>query len=256
MNSGLNKVIEIKTPEGVSFPLYPASPLLRAAALLIDFCCIMVAINAVMIPARMIKTISEDTANALAILLPFILLFGYYIIIEWFWDGRSVGKKLFRLRIIDQNGLNLSFPQVLLRNLLRVVDALPLFYVAGGICSMLSPRWQRLGDLAAGTLVIREHKTIAPDLNTILADKYNSFRDFPYFAAKARSAITPDEATLIVDFLQRRNNFNDEVRIKICSQLANYFKNLVEFPAEALENISDERYLRNLVDIVYQPNHI
>ena len=252
MSNGLKKIIEIKTPEGVSFPLYPASPLLRSAALMVDFICIMVAINAVMIPVRMIASISEDTANGLAILAVFILAFGYYIIIEWFWDGRSVGKKLFHLRIIDQQGLKLSFPQVLLRNLLRVVDALPLFYVAGGLASMLTSRWQRLGDLAAGTLVIREYKIAEPDLSIILADKYNSFRDYPYFAAKARSSVTPHEAALIFDFLQRRDNFNDDVRIDLCAQLANYFKALVEFPHEALENISNERYLRNLADIVYQ----
>ncbi|MCF6174283.1 MAG: RDD family protein [Victivallaceae bacterium] len=252
MSNGLKKIIEIKTPEGVSFPLYPASPMLRAAALMIDFLCILVAINTVVIPIRLISTISKDTADGLIIIVTFLVAFGYYIAIEWFWDGRSVGKKIFHLRVIDQNGLKLSLPQVLLRNLLRFVDTLPIFYIAGGLSAILSQRWQRLGDIAAGTMVIRERKMIEPDLSKILADKYNSFRDYPYFAAKARSSITPDEATLIFDFLQRRDKFNDEVRIKLCSRLADYFRSLVEFPPEAMENISDERYLRNLVDIVYQ----
>lgn len=252
MSNGFKKIIEINTPEGVSFPLYPASPILRAAALIIDFLCIIVTINALMIPVRMVSVINKDTANGLAIIISFIVAFGYYIIIEWFWDGRSVGKKLFHLRIIDQSGLKLSFPQILLRNMLRVVDILPVFYVVGGISSTFSQRWQRLGDIAAGTMVIREQKIIEPDLTVILADKYNSFRDYPYFAAKARSSVTPNEATLIFDFLQRRDNFNDNVRIKLCAQLTNYFKSLIEFPDEALENISNERYLRNLADIVYQ----
>ncbi len=252
MNNGFKKIIEVKTPEGVSFPLYPASPLLRAAALMIDFFCIIATINAIMIPIRIVSIISKDTADGLAIFISFIVAFGYYIAIEWFWDGRSVGKKLFHLRIIDQNGLKLSFPQVLLRNLLRVVDFLPAFYVAGGISATLSQRWQRLGDIAAGTMVIREDKIVEPDLSKILADKYNSFRDYPYFTAKARSALTPAEAALIFTFLQRRDRFNDDVRIELCSKLADYFKTLVEFPDEALENISNERYLRNLADIVYQ----
>jgi uncharacterized RDD family membrane protein YckC len=256
MSNGLKKIIEVKTPEGVSFPLYPASPLLRAAALMIDFFCILVAINTVAIIRKLTATISPDTANGLNILVTFIIVFGYYITIEWFWNGKSVGKKLFHLRVIDQNGLKLSFPQVLLRNLLRIIDFMPLFYVTGGISASLSSRWQRLGDIAAGTMVIREQKMVEPDLSKILADKYNSFRNYPYFANKARSSITPEETALIFDFLRRRDNFNDDVRIKLCSQLVDYFKSLVEFPHEAMENISDERYLRNLIDIVYQRQQV
>lgn len=252
MSNRIKKIIEIKTPEGVSFPLYPASPLLRAAALIIDFCCILVAINSVMMPIRLISTISKDSADGLAILVSFLITFGYYIAIEWFWDGRSVGKKLFHLRVIDQQGLKLAFSQVLLRNLLRVIDFMPLFYVTGGLTATLSPRWQRLGDIASGTLVIREQQIFEPDLSKIVTDKYNSFRDYPYFATKARAAISPDEAALICNFLQRRDYFNADVRIAICELMVNYCKSMVEFPHEALENLSNERYLRNLIDIVYQ----
>lgn len=84
-------------------------------------------------------------------------LFGwsYFIVLEWLWNGQTVGKRLFGLRVINEDGSPARFAAVFVRNLVRVADFLPAFYGFGLLAIVLSPRSQRLGDLAAGTFVVR-----------------------------------------------------------------------------------------------------
>lgn len=84
-------------------------------------------------------------------------LFGwsYFIVLEWLWNGQTVGKRVFGLRVINEDGSPARFLAVFVRNLVRVADFLPAFYGLGLIAIVVSPRSQRLGDLAAGTFVVR-----------------------------------------------------------------------------------------------------
>ena len=85
------------------------------------------------------------------------VLFGwaYFILLEWLWNGQTLGKRLFGLRVINEDGSPARFFAVFVRNLVRVVDFLPGLYGLGLLCIVLSSRSQRLGDLAAGTFVVR-----------------------------------------------------------------------------------------------------
>ena len=85
------------------------------------------------------------------------VLFGwaYFILLEWLWNGQTLGKRLFGLRVINEDGSPARFFAVFVRNLVRVVDFLPGLYGLGLVCIVLSSRSQRLGDLAAGTFVVR-----------------------------------------------------------------------------------------------------
>ena len=89
---------------------------------------------------------------------------------------------------MDEQGLRLKFSQVVIRNLLRPVDGLPLAYLLGGLACLISKRAQRLGDLAAGTIVVRHPTIFQPDLDQLMAGKYNSFRDYPHLEARLASA--------------------------------------------------------------------
>jgi uncharacterized RDD family membrane protein YckC len=248
----LTNLVEITTPEGISFPFHLASPVTRCLAFTLDFFCIILIVNISSILVRFTLIISPDAATALSILLYFLISLLYGVILEWVWNGQTVGKKLFRLRVVDADGLKLSPAQVLIRNLLRMVDVLPGFYMIGGITALLSPTYQRLGDIAGRTYVIIEQNLSDPDLSSIVSDKYNSFRDYPYIAAKARSRIPPDEAALFLNAVLRRNSLSPASRTEVYSALVKYAKSKVEFPQEATDGISDERYLRNLVDILYR----
>src|SRR3989442_3456961 len=91
----------------------------------------------------------------IAVLLTFALAWSYFILLEWLGNGQTIGKRIFGLRVIADDGAPAGFIAVLVRNLLRVVDFLPSFYGLGLLAIVLSSRSQRLGDLAAGTFVVR-----------------------------------------------------------------------------------------------------
>ncbi|HEX4744167.1 MAG TPA: RDD family protein [Candidatus Limnocylindria bacterium] len=96
----------------------------------------------------------------LGIVLFTAVLFGwaYFILLEWLWNGQTVGKRVFGLRVIDEGGSPARFFAVFVRNLIRVVDFLPGLYGVGLVSIVLSSRSQRLGDLAAGTFVVRARR--------------------------------------------------------------------------------------------------
>jgi uncharacterized RDD family membrane protein YckC len=100
-----------------------------------------------------------STLTALAILFTFALFFGYYFVFEWLWDGQTPGKRFFGLRTMMSNGLPLTVSASLARNAVRLVDFLPLGYGFGSFVALLNPLNQRMGDLVAGTIVVRENKS-------------------------------------------------------------------------------------------------
>jgi hypothetical protein len=173
---------------------------------------------------------------------------------EWCWRGQTVGKRLFHLRVMDAQGLRVQFSQIAIRNLLRAVDMLPLFYLLGGVVAWFSPKTQRLGDLAASTVVIRTPKIEQPDLEQIAAGKFNSLRQHPHLEARLRQKISPVEARLALQALLRRDEFEPVSRAELFARLGGHFRALVEFPPEAVEGITDEQYLRNVVDVIFRPS--
>jgi uncharacterized RDD family membrane protein YckC len=250
--SSRTNVLVIRTPEGIAFPLLLAGPVIRFLAWFIDAACISVGAIASRFLFSMLGLISEDFANALFILFYFFLSIGYPIFTEWRWRGQTVGKRLFHLRVMDVQGLRLQFSQIMIRNLLRFVDSLPFFYAIGGIVCFFSKRAQRLGDIAANTIVIRDPDLLEPDLSQVLAGKYNSFRDYPHLAARLRQRLSVEEAGVALQSVLRRDRLNPEARVELFRKVATHFRNVVEFPEEAVEGLTDEQYIRNVVDLLFQ----
>jgi uncharacterized RDD family membrane protein YckC len=93
--------------------------------------------------------------SGLALLVTLLLIWAYFIVLEWLWNGQTLGKRAFGLRVITEDGSPAPFTAVLIRNLLRLVDFLPALYGVGVMVIVLSPKSQRLGDMAAGTYVVR-----------------------------------------------------------------------------------------------------
>src|SRR5262252_5374555 len=147
--------LQVRTPEGIVFSQLLAGPVIRFWAWLIDFLCITVLIVVLGFMLLLLELISPNLGAAAATVAYFVISIGYPITCEWSWRGQTVGKRLLRLRVVDAEGLRLQFNQIVTRNLLRFVDCLPLFYFVGGLVCWFSPKCQRLGDIAANTLVIR-----------------------------------------------------------------------------------------------------
>ena len=247
------QTLTIQTPEGIVFSLETANPVTRFLALAIDQVCIYIVVTVLTAVVRMVGFISSDLAGALWMLLTFAAMLGYPIALEWFMRGQTVGKKLLRLRVMDVQALRLTFSQVVVRNLLRFVDALPGLYLLGGVTSLVNSRGQRLGDIAANTLVIYQPRVPEPDLEQILPGKFNSFRAYPHLAARLRQNIEPREAGIYLRALLRRDALEDLARVSLFRELRRTIETAVTFPSDVTESISDEQYVRNVVDILFRP---
>jgi uncharacterized RDD family membrane protein YckC len=243
--------LEIETPEGLSFSLLLAGPLTRFLAWLVDETCILALITVVGGALGVLQFLSLDLALGLLIWAYFLIHVGYGMLFEWGWRGQTIGKRLLRIRVVDEQGLKLRFSQVLLRNLFRFLDMLPTFYLVGGAFCLLTPKSQRVGDLVARTVVIRHPEVMEPDFKQLMAGKYNSFRRYPHLCARLRQHVTPAEAGIVLQALLRRESLLPEERVKVFQEIANYLKGIVTFPEEATEGLSEEQYLRNAADILY-----
>lgn len=247
-----NSQFQIRTPEGVSFAFALASPVARALAYFVDLACILTLAQIVSALAALFAFISLDLYMGLQTALYFVISIGYGIATEWFWSGQTLGKRLLRLRVMDAQGLRLVFSQIVVRNLLRAIDSLPVFYLVGGAACLLSPRAQRLGDLAAGTLVVRVPRLAEPDLTQLTGSRFNSLETYPHLAARLRQSVSPAEAALILRALMGRAGLEDAARLELYGELAAHFRAKVAFPQEATDGLSDEQYLRNVAAIVFR----
>jgi len=244
--------LTIRTPEGVAFALPLASPVARCLAWAVDFGCISVASGAVGGALGLLGLASADLARALTIVAYFALSLGYGIALEWKWRGQTVGKRLLHLRVVDQAGLRTRFSQIAVRNLLRPLDMLPAYYLVGGAACLLSSRAQRLGDLAAGTVVVRQPPVAEPDLDQLVGERYNSFRDHPHVAARLRHRLDPSLAALALGALVRRDRLESDARVALFAEVAARLRALAEFPEEATLGLTGEQYVRNAVDVFFR----
>jgi len=245
-------MLVVKTPEGIFFPLLLAGPVTRFAAWLVDLACIAVVLTVLGVIAHFLKLVREEWAFAFTALANFVVSIGYGIATEWYWRGQTLGKRLLRLRVMDEQGLRLRPSQIVVRNLLRFVDSLPLFYFVGGIACLISRRSQRLGDVAANTIVVRTPRVLEPDLDQIIAGKFNSFREHSHLEARLRQRVLPQEAGIALQALLRRDQFDPAARVELFREVAAHFRSRVEFPQEATDGLTDEQYVRNVVDILFR----
>ncbi len=252
MKHAKTNTLQITTPEGIVFALNLASPITRFLAFAVDLACISLLSTVIGTIVGLLGILSPDIASGVMAVAYFVLQIGYGILFEWLWRGQTIGKRLLRLRVMDAQGLHLHFSQIVIRNLMRVIDSLPLFYVVGGVSCLFSRYAQRLGDLAANTIVVRTVDVAEPDLEQALAGKYNSLRDYPHLVARLRQRTTPQESDIALRAILRRSEFEPAERLDLFAQIAAHFKTLVEFPQEAADGISDEQYVRNIVDALFR----
>jgi uncharacterized RDD family membrane protein YckC len=253
MTGNRTSTLAIRTPEGVVFALQLASPVTRFLAWVVDAVCISTITSLLGVALSLLAIVNVDFSRAVSILVFFAAQIGYGFFCEWLWRGQTIGKRFLRLRVVDAYGMRLQFSQIVIRNLLRFVDMLPAFYLIGGMATLLNARTQRLGDLAANTVVIRTPRIEQPDLDQMLAGKFNSLRNHPHLEARLRQKITPVEASLALQAILRRDEFEPRARAELFARLGEYFRSIVEFPPDSVENITDEQYLRNVVDTVFRP---
>lgn len=249
INSNFNS-LHIRTPEGIAFSLLLASPVSRFFAWIIDFFAIMVLYSVLNLTMAIFRVINGDIAQSITIMLYFIISIGYNIFFEWRWKGKTPGKRILRLQVIDAEGLSLRPTQIVIRNLLRVVDSMPLFYFVGGISTIFSKKYQRLGDIAGHTVVIKIPEIFNPDFQNLQKDKFNSLETYPHLIAKLRQRTNPIAVSAAIQAIIRRDEIEPKHRLILFKKLADYFKTLVSFPDELTTALTDEQYIRDIIELI------
>jgi uncharacterized RDD family membrane protein YckC len=153
----------ISTPERVAFEYEIAGIGSRFLAQILDSLVITVVLIAITILATSLGGLFGSGALALLveIILGFIVLAGYFLISEAVWNGQTLGKRAARLRVVGDHGEPVTIGQAAIRNLVRIVDFLPVFYGIGMVTLFINGRGKRLGDFAAGTLVVRDRERVS-----------------------------------------------------------------------------------------------
>src|SRR6185369_4189774 len=152
---------------------------------------------------------------ALMILAVFFILTGYFAFFEWLWSGQTPGKRWMKLRVIREDGRPITFWEAAPRNLIRTLDMMP-FYSVGLISVFINSRDQRVGDMVAGTVVVREREAEAPPFAQVFASPVSdpalrrSFKPVPFTANLNR--LTEAEIQVVETFLRRRWDLADVPR--------------------------------------------
>lgn len=242
--------LALETSEGVVFRIPLASPFVRGIAFAIDFITIVAFTQFLQPFFYYLSAIHPDWSNGIALIAFFVIQIFYGIIFEFLWKGKTLGKALLGLQVIDARGLTLRFSQVVIRNLLRFVDGFPVAYLLGGLVAFFSPRYQRIGDLAAQTVVTRKrlHKNFSiPDWDP---RRFNSLEKYPHAIARLRQQLHSDEILLAIRALLRRDSLDPQARIEIFDSIASHWKQRGGLPSDATEGISSENIVRNALELL------
>ena len=233
----------IETPECVPLAFALASIGNRFLAVAIDhaiqFTSIAVVVLIFLFAAGVFNTdeptlpdaFGSETPNwiiAVMIIVLFLLFTGYFALFEWWWDGQTPGKRLMKLRVIREDGRPITLWEAIARNLLRIFDAIPGFvipiYSIGLIVVFLSGRDQRVGDLFAGTVVIRERTDEAPTFaetfsNPVADAAFRRVQKPTAFEANI-SSLGEMEIDIVESFLRRRWDLTERQRIWMAWRIA------------------------------------
>jgi uncharacterized RDD family membrane protein YckC len=140
----------------------------------------------------------------------FCVLIGYFLLFEILWSGQTPGKRIVGARVLRENGYPIRPVEAVIRNLVRIVDGMPIFYAIGLITMLLNRRAKRLGDFAAGTIVVREGSRAA-----LMMPPQVFAEDAP-----RGPTLRAEDATLVRDFLLRRGGMNPQARVALAARLA------------------------------------
>jgi uncharacterized RDD family membrane protein YckC len=220
------RVVSIRTPENIELSYALAGPGSRAAAYMVDLF-LMLSVGQILVNliaagfALLMSTLGLEGdlwAAAILGLGSFALYNLYFILLEWLLNGQTPGKRLLHIRVIKYGGYSLRFFDTLLRNLLRVVDFLPLFYGVGLMSLLLTRDSQRLGDLVAGTLVVYQEPVQTEALLPDLPAPDESEQPLP----AVQLAAIPDEAiSLAGQYLLARTEMAPRPRQEVAAELVN-----------------------------------
>jgi uncharacterized RDD family membrane protein YckC len=158
---------------------------------------------------------AKDAATGLIIIILLIFslaMLSYNLIFETIWKGQTPGKRIMRLRAVNDDGTYMNFTAVLLRNIFRIIDMLPAGYITGVIAMALNEKGKRIGDYVAGTIVIREPETVIP--------VYGKYKKLDCFSgADLTGLMIPGTKSIFDKYFLSKDILSPEARLKIESEI-------------------------------------
>ncbi len=222
----IDETLVIETPERVPLHFALASIGNRFIACAIDHAIQMVSLIALAIMFAIISdgadlgsrlTSAPKWVRALLVVIAFVVDDGYFVIFEWRWSGQTPGKRWLKLRAIREDGRPITFFESFVRNILRVVDIIvPPFYSVGLVSVFATRKDQRVGDIVAGTVVVREREAEAPSFAEVFTSPISdpalrrSFKAVPFTANV--DLLSEQEMSVVESFLRRRWELKDYPR--------------------------------------------
>jgi uncharacterized RDD family membrane protein YckC len=217
----------VSTPERVSFDYQVAGLGTRAIAQLLDILVILGILTAVYFVAAAFSVVGSTAAVLVLVIGGFVVIFGYFWVSESLWSGQTIGKKAFRLRAVGDRGEPLTFTQAGIRNIVRIIDFLPYAYGVGLIVLFVNGKGKRLGDLAAGTIVVKDSDHVW--LWQLPGARSQPAAPPAYAAAASAAAASAAELTLrrldpelrrfVSSYARRRPDLSLEVRARLATQV-------------------------------------
>lgn len=254
----MERVYRVRTPEMVEFTFPVAGLGSRFLAWLVDGLMLLLLLAAIWLVALLagvalvpgLGAAGLTSMASIALLVGFVVSWGYGVYFETAWGGTTPGKRLLGLRVIGEAGVRETFVQAGIRNLFRALDALPIGYVVGSVVHLASARGQRLGDLVAGTIVVREERRDVPEEIGFPEAKYNSFLEDEATATRIARAIAPAERELCLELLLRREELSLATRTALFADLAKHLGRRLELEKAAF--LSDEKLVMNVAQVVVE----
>ncbi|MBV9102970.1 MAG: RDD family protein [Candidatus Eremiobacteraeota bacterium] len=247
----MERFSEVATGESVAFSYELAGLGSRFLAVFLDTLfqwCIalgIVIMSATMIPwlsgsvsfhAR--STIVTSILLAALIIAAFFLFFGYFIAFETLWNGHTPGKRIVGIRVVRDGGFPVDFASAAIRNVVRIVEVVLGFYAISAVSALLSSQNKRLGDFAAGTIVVRDE---APVSATPLAHFVrNGARDDPLVRE-----LGARERDLVIRYAGRRDQLGQRARVALAGQIAGIVRPQL---AARFEHLDDDALLVHVAE--------
>jgi len=189
--------------------------------------------------------------GAVVQLLFFALTWAYFLLFEWLWRGQTPGKRLMGLRVIQWRGTAIGFGQAAVRNLLRIVDALPLVYGVGFAVAGCNRESRRLGDLAADTLVVYVERRgrLVRTLQDAAADpEGQGDRSRVSLVRQRLGQLSREQKQTLLDLSLRREQLGVQQRAQLVRAVALYLEERLELAPEEFE--SDEKFTLRLAALL------
>lgn len=240
----------LRTPEAINLSYDLAGIGSRGLALMIDTAIIAVVTIGIIVAAVLFATSGGDetVAGIAALSLIFLLWFGYFIAFETLWEGQTPGKRILGIRVLKTTGYPVGLVEALVRNIVRLADMLPSLYALGLIVMFLSPQSRRLGDYAAGTVVIKERGRVTPPggsgrvPETGRAERgAQDEEEWGWDLAGLREG----DISTVRAFLERAPGLAPEARRRVATEMGERVRAIIG----AREPLDEERFLRRVVDL-------